>query len=68
MSYCDQPVRRAPSLMVRDISANQGYPPIIFLSTFPTFSSFSGPITVIIDTLWGEFSTDHFETMHTCST
>ena len=33
-------------------------------------SFFSGQITVRIDTLWAqliEFSTDHFETKHTCS-
>ena len=33
---------------------------------------FSGQITIRMDTLWVqlhlEFSTDHFETMHTCST
>ena len=49
-----------------------GDPPIIiFLSTFSTFSIlfFSG---IWIDTLWTqfilEFTTDHFETMHTYST
>ena len=47
-----------------------------FLSTFSTFfdlvSFFSGSITIRKDTLWAqlllEFSTGHFETMHTCST
>ena len=33
---------------------------------------FSGQITIRIDTLWAqlllEFSSDHFKTMHTCST
>ena len=46
-----------------------------YLSTFSNFYDlffFSGPMTIRIDTLWEqlllEFSTDHFETMHTCST
>ena len=45
-----------------------------FLSTFPTFFTyfFPGQIIIRIDTMWAqlllEFSTDHFETMHTCFT
>ena len=45
-----------------------------FLSTFSTlfYLDFPGPITIRIDTLWAkllhEFSTDHFETVHTGST
>ena len=50
------------------------YPPVIFYQQFSTFSTeyFPGPISIRIDTLWAqillEFSTDHFETMNTCST
>ena len=49
-----------------------GYPPEIFINFFHFFNLvfFTGQIR--IDTLWAqlllEFSTDHFETMHTCST
>ena len=43
---------------------------IFFFSFF--FLLFPGSICIRIDTLWAqillEFSTDHFETMHTCST
>ena len=43
-----------------------------FYTTFSTFLTFffSDPISIRKDTLWAqlflEFSTDHFETMHTC--
>ena len=44
---------------------------ITFLHFFDSFF-FSGQITIRIDTSWVqlllEFSTDHFKTMHTCST
>ena len=46
----------------------------LFYQLFSTFSTLFFPfsITIRIDTLWAqlllEFSTDHFETMHTCST
>ena len=47
-----------------------GYPPITFYQLFPVF--FPGPITIRIDILWAQllidFSIDHLETMHTCST
>ena len=48
--------------------------PLFFINFFYFFDVvfFSGQITIRIDTLWAqlllEFSTDHFETMHTCST
>ena len=51
-----------------DVHVVWGYPPIILL--FPLFRP--GLITIRIDTLWKQlllqFSIDHFETMHTCST
>ena len=46
------------------------YPPVIFYQLFPLFQH--RQISIRIDTLWVqlilEFSTDHFETIHTCST
>ena len=52
-----------------------GHPPIIFYqlsSTFFDLVFFPGPISIGIDTLWAqlllEFFTNHFETMHICST
>ena len=47
----------------------QLFPPFFF--TF-FFFFFPGPISIGIDTMWAqlllEFSTNHFETMHICST
>ena len=50
-----------------------GYPPIIFYQFYSTFVTYfvTGPVSSGIDTLWAqllEFSTDHFEIMHICST
>ena len=51
-----------------------GLSSLYVLLTFSSFATlfFPGSITIRIDTLWAqfplEFSTDHFETMHTCST
>ena len=46
--------------------------PSFFYQLFPFFRCFSGSISIRIDNLWVqiilEFSTNHFETMHTCST
>ena len=48
--------------------------PLFFINFFHFFNLvfFSGQITITIDTLWEqlllEFSTDHFETIHNCST
>ena len=50
-----------------------GYPSFI-LSTFSAFLTylFQGPVIIRIDILWAQllldFSTDHLENMHTCST
>ena len=51
-----------------------GYPPVIFYHFFHFFGLvfFPGPISIRIDILWAhlllDFSTDHLETMHSCST
>ena len=48
--------------------------PLFFINFFHVYwlSFFSGPISIGIDTLWAqlllEFFTNHFETMHICST
>ena len=49
------------------------YPTFIFYQLFPPFDFvFSDPISIGIDTLWAQlllqFSTNHFETIHICST